>query len=148
LINCTTETDKSVDDWLNFINGTQNGRKTGKKKRRRRKSTQKKSQQSASAIIEHLEEAIVEQIVNNKRCSVVEENNHNSDLEENCANVHSQKHGRLETLNICSPQLQAEVLTEELDNFELDCYDAEVEAFRKRLAAASAEPSSIFSSID
>jgi len=154
--NSSDVSDKSVDDWLEFINGKQNNgsRKTSKKKRKRRKST-KKSPQTSFSKIESLEEEIVEHLPKKKSvvAAVVEENNHNQELEEesNCS-FSRQPKGKLETLNICSPILQGEEITmDEIDNFELlDSFDAEVEEFRKRLAAASVEPSrsSIFTSID
>jgi len=162
--NTAADTDKSVDDWLQFINGSTHGnsKKNAKKKKRRRRSPKKISQSSTKdkSRIEQLEKHIIDQL-NNKQNPIVEENTNNLEVEEFLPIAQVNNYGaklpenekQLEKLVIQSPQFSGENVywdSVEADNFELDTLDAEVEEFRKRLEAASLEVSCspIFSSID
>lgn len=151
--------DKSVDDWLQFINsGTSQTRKNAKKKKRRRKSTKKTStlKETRENVMQQLEKEIEEGLLpkENKKKSIPSAptktmTNKGKNAIRNNNNNNNHK------LDI-SPHLYAldngnwPVNNDDFDTFELDTFDAEVEAFRKRLEAASQETSSysIFSSID
>ena len=167
--------DKSVDDWLQFINSGSSqtsSRKNSKKKRRRRKSTTKKSppRETRENVMNQLEKEIEEglmptattttnttsTITSTPTNSMRKPSNSSSRNNNNNIKTSSKKDISTSDKLVISPHLYAldngnwPVNNDDFDTFELDTFDAEVEAFRRRLEAATQETSShsLFSSID